>query len=154
MECGALARSCIPLRPCRLQVRRRIFLQLKLPSGRKLSYPRPRIIGDEREQHVVFADNSEGRFRDCRNGLGAYGGTWTENVVSGISRDLLVEAMQRVEAAGYLIALHVHDELCCEVPIGFGSTEELTRLMVRRPSWAPDLPIAAAAWSGARYTKK
>jgi DNA polymerase bacteriophage-type len=130
------------------------FLQLKLPSGRKLSYPSPRIIGDEREQHVVFADNSEGRFRDCRNGQGAYGGTWTENVVSGISRDLLVEAMQRVEAAGYPIVLHVHDELCCEVPISFGSTEELTRLMVCRPSWAPDLPIAAAAWSGPRYVKK
>ena len=131
-----------------------VFLQLKLPSGRKLSYPRPRIIGDEREQHVVFADNSDGRFRDCRNGQGAFGGTWTENVVSGISRDLLAEAMQRIEAAGYPIVLHVHDEIACEVPIGFGNLEEFTRLMVRRPSWAPDLPIAAAAWSGPRYVKK
>jgi DNA polymerase bacteriophage-type len=77
------------------------FLQLKLPSGRKLPYPRPRIIGDEREQHVVFADNSQGKFCDCRNGQGAYGGTWTENIVSGISRDLFVEAMQRIEAAGF-----------------------------------------------------
>ena len=69
------------------------------------------------------------------------------------ARDLLAEAMQRIEAAGYPIVLHVHDEMCCEVPIGFGSTEEFTRLMIRRPSWAPDLPIAASAWSGPRYVK-
>jgi len=68
------------------------FLQLKLPSGRKLSYPQPRIIGDEREQSVLFADNSAA-FTDCRHGHGAYGGLWTENFVSAIARDLLAEAM-------------------------------------------------------------
>jgi DNA polymerase bacteriophage-type len=101
----------------------------------------------------VFADNSLGQFKDCRHGQGAYGGTWTENVVSAISRDLLTEAMQRIEAAGYPIVLHVHDEIACEVPISFGSTEEFTRLMVRHPSWALELPIAASAWSGCRYVK-
>jgi DNA polymerase len=129
------------------------FLYLKLPSGRKLAYPRPRIIGDEREQRVVFADNAKGQFVDCRHGHGAYGGTWTENIVSGIARDLLADAMLRVEAAGYPIVLHIHDELVCEVPIGFGSTEELIKLMTRTPVWALDLPIAASAWTGARYCK-
>ena len=119
------------------------FLFLKLPSGRKLAYPQPRIIGDEREQHVVFADNGAGQFHDCRHGDGAYGGLWTENVVSGIARDLLAEAMLRIEAAGYPIVLHVHDEIVAEVPIGFGSTEEFTRLMTRKPAWALELPIAA-----------
>jgi hypothetical protein len=47
----------------------------------------------------------------------------------------------------------VHDELVCEVPVGFGSTEEFTRLMTQRPSWALDLPIAANAWTGLRYCK-
>ena len=79
---------------------------------------------------------------------------WVENIVSGIARDLLAEAMQRIEAAGYPIVLHVHDEIVCEVPIGFGSKEEFTRLMIRRPSWALELPIAASAWSGPRYVKK
>jgi DNA polymerase len=128
-------------------------LQLKLPSGRKLSYSQPRIIGDEREQRVVFRDNAAGQFTDCRHGQGAYGGLWTENVVSGIARDLLAEAMQRVEATNYPIVLHVHDELVCEVPKGFGSLEEFTRLMTRRPAWALDLPSAAKAWIGPRYCK-
>jgi DNA polymerase len=126
---------------------------LKLPSGRKLSYPRPRIIGNEREQRVVFSDNGLGQFKDCRHGQGAYGGIWTENIVQGIARDLLAGAMLRLEAAGYLIVLHVHDEIVCEVPIGFGSTEEFLHLMTRKPAWALELPIAANAWIGSRYCK-
>ena len=122
--------------------------------GRKISYPQPRIIEDKRGKHrVVFADNAAGKFVDCRFGQGAYGGLWTENIVQAIARDLLVEAMLRVEAAGYPIVLHVHDEIVCEVPIGFGSTEEFTRLMTRKPAWALELPIAASAWTGPRYCK-
>jgi DNA polymerase bacteriophage-type len=129
------------------------FLQLKLPSGRKLSYPQPRAVGDEQCQHIVFMDNAAGQFQDCRNGHGAYGGLWTENVVSGIARDLLAEAMLRIEAAGYPIVLHVHDEIVAEVPEGFGSLDDFTHVMTRKPAWALDLPIAAKAWTGKRYTK-
>ena len=111
------------------------------------------MIGDEREQFVVFADNAAGQFKDCRHGQGAYGGLWTENIVSGIARDLLAEAMLRVEAAGYPIVLHVHYELGCEVPTRFGSIDEFTHLMTLKPAWALDLPIAANAWSGPRFCK-
>ena len=143
MRCGPVAFKCYGN-----------FLFLKLPSGRKLSYPfsRPKLL-DPQHGAVVFADSSDGQFRECRNGDGAYAGLWTENVVSGIARDLLAEAMLRLEAAGYPIVLHVHDEIVCEVPDGFGSTEEFTQLMIRKPAWALDLPIAAKAWTGKRYCK-
>ena len=62
----------------------------------------------------MFADNAAGQFKDCRYGQGAYAGPWTENIVSGIARDLLAAAMLRVEAAGYPIVLHVHDELAAK----------------------------------------
>ena len=101
----------------------------------------------------MFTDNAAGQFKDCRNGNGAYGGLWTENVVSGIARDLLAEAMLRIEAAGYPIVLHVHDEIVAEVSESVGSTDEFTHLMTRKPAWALDLPIAAEAWTGRRYTK-
>jgi DNA polymerase len=130
------------------------FLFIKLPSGRKLAYPYPRIeIEDLQHEVVVFKDASAGRWRDCRGGNGAYGGLWTENIVSGIARDLLAAAMLRLEAAGYRIVLHVHDEAIAEVPEDFGSVEEFTRLMIASPSWALGLPIAAKGWTGQRFNK-
>jgi DNA polymerase len=129
------------------------FLYIKLPSGRKLCYPYPRIeIEDLQHEVVVFRDASGGRWRDCRGGNGAYGALWTENVVSGIARDLLAAAMLRLEAAGYKIVLHVHDECVAEVAEDFGSVEEFTRLMIASPSWALGLPIAAKSWTGQRFS--
>jgi DNA polymerase len=141
IRCGPIAFRCIGA-----------FLFLKLPSGRKLAYPvaRTKLIDPQRGV-VLFTDNSAGRWRDCRDGRGAYGGVWTENVVQAIARDLLADAMLRVEAAGYPIVLTVHDEIVAEVPEGFGSTEDFTRIMTRAPSWALTLPIAAKAWAGPRF---
>ena len=130
------------------------YLLIKLPSGRKLAYPYPRIeIEDLQHEVVVFKDASAGQWRDCRGGNGAYGGLWTENVVSAISRDLLAAAMQRLEQRQYRIVMHVHDECIAEVPEGFGSTEEFVRLMITSPAWALELPIAAKAWAGQRFSK-
>ena len=142
VRCGPVAFRCVGA-----------FLFLKLPSGRKLAYPTARNkLTDPQHGAVLFADNDKGRWRDCRGGQGAYGGTWCENIVSGIARDLLVEAMLRLEAAGYPIVLTVHDEVIAEVPENFGSTEEFTHIMTRAPSWAPTLPIAAKAWTGPRFS--
>jgi DNA polymerase len=143
IRCGRLLLKCSGM-----------FLFIKLPSGRKLAYPYPRIeIEDLQHEVVVFKDASAGQWRDCRGGNGGYGGLWTENIVSGISRDLLAAALLRLERAGYRIVLHVHDEAIAEVPIGFGSTEEFTKLMIVPPRWALGLPIAAKAWSGPRFSK-
>ena len=131
-----------------------MFLFIKLPSGRKLAYPFPRIeVEDLEHEVVVFKDASSGQWRDCRGGNGAYGGLWTENIVSAISRDLLAAALIRLERAGYRVVLHVHDEIISEMPIGFGSTEEFTKLMTVSPSWAVGLPISAKAWCGPRFCK-
>ena len=101
----------------------------------------------------MFKDNGAGQWRDCRKGNGAYGGLWTENVVSAISRDLLAGAMIRIECAGYPIVLHVHDEIVAEVPECFGSENKFTKLMIALPSWALGLPVAAKAWTGPRFCK-
>ena len=91
----------------------------------------------------MFADNAAGQFKDCRHGNGAYGGLWTENVVCGIARDLLADAMLRIEAAGYPIVLHVHDEIVAEVPEASAALKNSPNLMTRKPAWALELPIAA-----------
>jgi DNA polymerase len=130
------------------------FLRLKLPSGRKLAYPFPRLkttkFGD---LAVVFMDNQGGKWTECRYGLGAYGGTWIENAVQAVARDLFAAAMPRLEAAGYPIVLHVHDEIVVEAPAGVGSVEEFQQIMTTPPAWAEGLPIAAKVRNGERFCK-
>jgi hypothetical protein len=93
------------------------------------------------------------QWTDCRHGRGSYGGTWTENAVQATARDLLVEAMFRVEAAGYPIVLHVHDEIVAEVPEGSGSEQEFLALVTEVPEWAKGLPIAAKFRASERFCK-
>jgi DNA polymerase len=131
------------------------FLYLRLPSSRKLAYPFPKLIKDSLFDgySVSFKDTAGGQFRDCRNGRGSYGGLFCENAVQATARDLLVEAMVRLERAGYSIVLHCHDEAVAEVDEAFGSPGHFKEIMCMSPIWAPDLPIAAKAWEGARYAK-
>ena len=130
------------------------FLFMHLPSGRKIAYPFPRLKTNDRGDCVViFMDNDKGKWVECRHGQGAYAGTWIENAVQAIARDLFAAAMPRLEAAGYHIVLHVHDEICAEVPADFGSPEEFLRILTAAPTWAGGLPIAAKVRVGERFCK-
>src|SRR5262249_1275420 len=126
-------------------------LLLTLPSGRQLSYPEARLMPGKFEgtRELQYKDNAKGGWSN----VGAWYGTLTENVVQATARDLLAAAMLRLEAAGYPIILHVHDEILAEVPGGFGSIEEFQRLLTVVPNWAERLPIAAKAWTRQRYAK-
>ena len=92
---------------------------------------------------MIFKDNSGGKFVDCRNGGGAWAGTWIENVVQAVARDLFASALLRLEAAGYSVVLHVHDEIVAEVPDGVGGEAEFLQILTTPPEWAKGLPIAA-----------
>jgi DNA polymerase len=130
------------------------FLRMRLPNGRKIAYPFPRLKTNSRgDSAVVFMDNLQGRWVECRHGQGAYGGTWTENAVQAIARDLFIEAMQRLDAAGYSIVLHAHDEVVAEVPIDFGCAEEFQQIFTALPNWATGLPLAAKVRVGERFCK-
>jgi DNA polymerase len=130
------------------------FLRMRLPSGRKLAYPAPRLkTSDRGELAVLYTDNQGGKQVDCHFGRGAYGGLWTENAVSGTARDIFAAAMLRLESAGYPIVLHVHDEIVAEVPEGFGSTDEFLQIITALPDWAGGLPIAAKVREGERFCK-
>lgn len=133
------------------------FLYCKLPSARCLSYPYPRIDyrttpwGAQKAQltyMTVVHPLTKKWVRDS-----TYGGKIVENCVQATARDILAEAMLRVEERGYNVAAHIHDELLCEVPEGFGSVEELSKIMCELPTWAEGLPLSAEGWDGYRYRK-
>ena len=136
-------------------------LYCRLPSGRLLSYHRPRLEPDVTPWgKSVWKITFEGWNSDYKKGhigwmrLETYGGKLTENVIQAASRDILTHAMGAVDRAGYQIVLHVHDEIVAEVPTGVGSVEELERIMANCPPWADDWPIkAAGGWRGQRYRK-
>lgn len=137
-------------------VREGDFLRITLPSGRALSYPFPQIIKEPKyeQSRVIFKDASGGKWTDCNFGKGAYGGLWTENIVSAIARDLLAGAMLQLDAAGYRVVLTVHDEVVVEVPDGFGSLDEFKRLLIAAPDWVDGiLPIAAKVRESRRFSK-
>ena len=75
------------------------------------------------------------------------------NCTQAIARDILVEAMYRIENAGIEIIGHVHDEVICEVPIDKYSVQEICDLMAVNPKWCQDMPLKAAGYKGLNYFK-
>jgi hypothetical protein len=124
---------------------------MMLPSGRRLAYPEARMAPGKFEGtcSIRHKDNANGAWADTDS----WYGTLVENAVQAVARDLLVAAMQRLEAANYKTVLHVHDEVVCEVPEDFGSEEDFLRIMCELPDWAAGLPIAGKVRSGKRYAK-
>jgi DNA polymerase len=129
------------------------FMLMKLPSGRCIRYFKPEIKQtkkfDKMAPTITYMRTIEGKWVRTSS----YGGKLCENADQGIGYDLLCNAMFNVEAAGYPIILHVHDEPATEVKEGFGSQEEFDALMVDAPAWAQGLPLAAEGWRGKRYRK-
>lgn len=126
-------------------------LFITLPSGRKLAYASPRLepnrFGRMGITYMSIGTNNKWQR------LETYGPKIVENSVQATARDLLAEAMLRVRDAGYDIVLHVHDELCVEVPIGSITVDALCKLMSVNPSWAEGLPLNADGYACPYYQK-
>lgn len=128
------------------------ILFITLPSGRKLSYVKPRMavnkFGRDGLTYEGIAENKKW------SRIETYGPKLVENIVQGTARDLLAEAMLRVEKKGYSIVMHCHDEIIAEVPEGIGSVEEMCEIMAVQPVWAEGLPLRADGYSCKFYQKQ
>jgi len=82
-----------------------------------------------------------------------YGGLLVENFVQAIARDIMADAMLRLEQSGYPLVLTVHDEIIADVPNDQGTLSEFTDIMSTMPSWAAECPAAVEGWEGTRYRK-
>ena len=73
------------------------------------------------------------------------------NCTQAIARDILCEAMQRMDQRGLRIVAHVHDEVIIEAPKGQYSVEDVCNIMNERPPWGRDIPLASAGYKGEPY---
>ena len=131
------------------------FLYCTLPSGRRLAFPDPEI----RERSTPWGDVKPSLTYKSINAIthkwerqASYGGLLVENIVQAASRDVLAEAMLRVERSGtYQVVLSVHDEVIAESRDG--NLDQFNALITRCPRWASGCPVAADSWTGERYKK-
>ena len=128
------------------------ILFIRLPSGRRLSYIKPRIGTNRFGGDIItyMGINSAKKW----DRLETFGGKLTENIVQGTARDLLANALINAANAGYDTVFHVHDEIICEVPNGYGSVDELCRLMCIKTDWADGLPLNADGFECEYYKKE
>lgn len=128
------------------------ILFVELPSGRKLSYVKPRMALNKFGRNGLTYDGIAENKKWSR--IETYGPKLVENIVQGTARDLLAEAMLRVEKKGYSIVMHCHDEIIAEMPEGAGSVEEMCAVMAVQPEWADGLPLRADGFECAFYKKE
>lgn len=139
------------VRGCTL-FRDRGLLGIKLPSGRQLSYARPRIGQNRFGGKSIIYEGINQTTRKWEQ-QETYGGKLVENIVQAIARDCLAVSMLRLNAAGYKIVMHVHDEAVLETPNDFGSLDEVCAIMGQPIEWAKGLPLRADGYETDYYKK-
>lgn len=128
------------------------YLLMRLPSGRYLVYPAPRL--PEEGEMCDFSFMGVNQYTKKWERIPTYSGRLVENSVQGAAADLLLEAGPRLEAAGYHIVMSVHDEYITEIKDdNTRNHREMEKIMSDLPDWADGLPLVAAGFEAARYRK-
>lgn len=129
------------------------ILFIRLPSGRRLAYVRPRIENNPHFNKPALSYEGQDQVKKQWVRMFTYGGKLVENITQATARDCLAEALLRLDAAEYQTVMHVHDEAILEVPNGWGSLEEACEIMGQPISWAPGLPMRADGFETEFYKK-
>lgn len=124
------------------------FLFITLPSGRRLSYVKPRIGENKFGGESVTYEGTGGTKKWER--LESYGPKFVENIVQAISRDILFHAIKSL--SDYSIVAHVHDEIILEAPPET-SIDEVCKKMAELPAWTEGLVLSADGYTTPWYKK-
>lgn len=128
------------------------ILFIGLPSGRRIAYVKPEI-GENRfgGKSITYMGMDQTSKKWTR--LETWGGKLVENIVQAFARDCLAENIVKLDAEGYRIVFHVHDEVIIDAPKDFSSAKEVAALMGQPIGWAPGLPLNADAYECNYYMK-
>ena len=132
-------------------MRRDNYLLMRLPSGRYLCYPSPRL---PEANDCTFNFMGVEQFSRKWTRIRTYAGKCVENATQAAACDLLCESLLRLERDGFEPVLTVHDEVIAEAPDSEEfSLARMSGLMTQLPDWAKGLPLAAAGFESYRYRK-
>ena len=131
--------------------RKGAWLRMRLPSGRFICYPGAQLE-DGGVGKGTFSYMGIDQYSRKWSHIPTYSGKIVENATQAAAADILIGAMAAIEQAGFEIVFSVHDEFITEAALNKDNSE-LERLMATPPSWAPDLPLAAAGFTSLRYKK-
>ncbi len=127
-------------------------LFIKLPSGRYLAYAKPFLKENKFGRKAIhYSGKDEGKVAFAVNST--YGGKLVENITQAVARDLLAEKMKRLDAEGFSIVFHVHDEVVIEAQEGTRTIEEVNEIMAEPVEWAEGLPLDADGYETKYYKK-
>lgn len=126
------------------------ILFITLPSGRRLAYVKPRIGENRFGGESVTYEGISGAKKWER--LESYGAKFVENIVQATARDILAEAMLRLNTSGFDIVMHIHDEAVIEAAPET-SLDEICRVMGQTPAWADGLILRADGYVCDFYRK-
>ena len=126
-------------------------LWIVLPSGRRLAYIKPKLQPNRFGRMALTFEGQGMNNKWVRQET--YSGKLVENITQATARDLLVEAMHRMELAGLDIVGHVHDEVILEVPKGGITVDEICSIMNQNPKWADGLLLDSDGYKGNYYFK-
>lgn len=126
-------------------------LSITLPSGRSLNYWGAQIAKNRFNRDAVRYKGTDGMTGQW-GWLDTYGGKITENIVQAVARDLLLYSMHQLDAAGFSIIMHVHDEVVIELKDA-ARLDEILEIMARGPEWSEGLPLGADGYTCEYYKK-
>ncbi|WP_308009644.1 DNA polymerase [uncultured Fusobacterium sp.] len=127
------------------------FLTIKLPSGRKLYYPKPHLKENRFGSNALhyFGVNQTTKKWEVQE---TYGGKLVENIVQAISRDCLAVTLKRLETEGLQTVMHIHDEAVIDADPNV-DLNKVCELMGQPIEWAPGLLLKAAGFESGYYMK-
>lgn len=124
------------------------MLFIRLPSGRKLAYVKPKI-GTNKFGGECITYEGVGSTKKWER-LDSYGPKFVENIVQATARDILMFAMKNLRHCS--IVMHIHDELVIEADSGL-SLDAVCNQMGQTPPWAEGLCLRADGYSTPFYKK-
>lgn len=130
------------------------YLRIVLPNGRAIYYCNPRMTTNRfGNESIGFMGKNQvtGKWEKQET----YSGRIAENCTQAVARDLLAESIERLEAEGFRVLFHIHDEVV--ITYGGDNPEEALErvygIMSFVPPWAEGMPMAADGWIGMYFKK-